>query len=377
MDNPLATSPKLCDKTMAKIREKLDEDAKELGFQQLGVSGFDLRAASNSLKQWLKAGYQGEMRYMQEHTELRENPAILHAGSVRAISVRMDYMNDIAFAPTQLKDKSKAYISRYALGRDYHKLIRKRLTTLAKKLDKNLKQLGFHELGYRAFTDSAPIFERALAEKAGLGWVGKNCMLINRKAGSYFFLGEILTNLPLPINTKIETNHCGSCRSCFDICPTNAFVGDKILDARRCISYLTIELKSAIPKELRRPMGNRVFGCDDCQLACPWNRFSKPTQEADFSPRHNLDKANLLELYAWCEQEFLEKTAGMPIRRTGYANFKRNLAVALGNAPYSLEISEKLLHSKGQISPLVDEHIEWALQEQAQKRGRLKPNLGE
>lgn len=357
----------LCDQTMQEITNQLHAHASEMGFQQIGISDLNLKEANNALKRWLKAGYHGQMHYMEQHSDLRENPALLHPNSLRAISVRMDYMSDASLIPKQLNNKSKAYLSRYALGRDYHKVIRKRLTHLAKKLDQDLKQRGYHDLGYRAFTDSAPIFERAIAEKAGLGWIGKNCMLINPKAGSYFFLGEILTNLPLPVNTHIERDHCGRCRSCFDACPTQAFVGDKILDARRCISYLTIELKQAIPHELRRPMGNRVFGCDDCQIACPWNRFSRPTEEPDFQVRHDLDKASLLELYAWDETEFLQKTAGMPIRRAGYESFKRNLAVALGNAPYSLEISQQLESSLGKISPMVDEHIRWALKEQAEK----------
>ena len=248
-------------------------------------------------------------------------------------------------------------MSRYALGRDYHKLIRKRLTQLGKQL-----QQAAGDMGFRAFVDSAPVLERALANKAGLGWIGKNTMLINRQAGSYFFLGEILTDLPLPVDEPYAKDHCGRCQSCLDICPTQAFVGPHVLDARRCISYLTIELDGPIPEELRPGMGNRIFGCDDCQIGCPWNRFSKPTQETDFTPRHALDKATLLALFRWDEATFLKNTEGMPIRRTGYENWQRNIAVALGNGPYSLEVEQALLECHSLSTAMVQEHIDWALQ---------------
>ena len=272
----------------------------------------------------------------------------------------MDSLPADARIKEQLQDKSLAYVSRYALGRDYHKVIRKRLTQLGKMIE---AEVGH---GYRAFVDSAPVLERALASNAGLGWLGKNTMLINKKAGSYFFLSELLTDLPLPIDQPDDKNHCGSCTSCIDICPTQAFVGEQVLDARRCISYLTIELKGPIPTDLRKGMGNRIFGCDDCQLCCPWNRFSKTTQETDFTPRHPLDNATLLELFAWDEATFLKHTEGNPIRRTGYQNWLRNIAVALGNAPTSIEIVEALKQRLPEASELVTEHIEWALEQHLQ-----------
>ena len=329
------------------------------GFQQLGVSGIDLEQHGEYLQAWLQQGYHGTMEYMAAHDDMRWRPDKLHPGTIRVISVRMDYMAPGIELVDALTDANRAYISRYALGRDYHKLIRKRLTQLGKRIQTSAQAMGF-----RAFVDSAPVLERALATQAGLGWIGKNTMLINRKAGSYFFLGEILTDLPLPLDTAYSRNHCGRCRSCLDICPTQAFVGPYVLDARRCISYLTIELDGPIPEHLRPLMGNRIFGCDDCQIGCPWNRFSNTTSETDFSPRHRLDKATLLELFAWDESTFLKRTEGMPIRRTGYINWCRNIAVALGNASPSLEVLAALENRLGQINELVDEHIRWAISQQ-------------
>ena len=346
---------------------QLQEDIRlwslEAGFQQCGISGTDTGNHEAYLQRWLEAGYHGEMAYMAEHVSdqghMRAHPELLQPGTLSVISLRMDYLAPGVELLEQLNTAENAYISRYALGRDYHKLIRKRLTQLGQRI-----QQAIGELGFRAFVDSAPILERALAEQAGLGWIGKNTMLINRKAGSYFFLGEILTDLPLTVQEKQETNHCGRCRACLDICPTQAFAGPYVLDARRCISYLTIELDGPIPEELRKGMGNRIFGCDDCQIGCPWNRFSRTTSETDFTPRHRLDKATLLELFAWDETTFLKKTEGMPIRRTGFENWMRNIAVALGNAPVSLEIPEALKGKLGLVSTLVDEHIQWALRQQ-------------
>ena len=341
------------------LHEQLRLWATELGFQQLGITGVELGEHEQRLQQWLAAGYHGEMGYMADHGNMRSRPAELLPGTLRVISVRMDYRAPGIELAEALTDKHRAYISRYALGRDYHKLVRKRLTELGNRL-----QQAAGPLGFRAFVDSAPVLERALASNAGLGWIGKNTMLINRKAGSYFFLGEILTDLPLPVDTPYTGEHCGRCTACLDICPTQAFVGPHVLDARRCISYLTIELKGPIPEHLRPGMGNRIFGCDDCQIGCPWNRFSKPTDEADFTPRHRLDKATLLELFAWDEQTFLARTEGMPIRRTGYENWLRNIAVALGNAPASLEVQAALHRRRPMVSELVQEHIDWALQQQ-------------
>lgn len=338
------------------LREQLNHWASELGFQQVGVTDIDLDEAGQHLKDWLKAGYQGRMDYMSSHGDMRWKPDQLLPGTLRIISVRMDYRPPDVQLTEALADRNTAYVSRYALGRDYHKLIRKRLTQLGKRLQQQASDMGF-----RAFVDSAPILERAAANKAGLGWVGKNTMLINRKAGSWFFLGEILTDLPLPVDRAFEQDHCGQCTACIDICPTQAFVGPYVLDARRCISYLTIELDGPIPVELRKGIGNRIFGCDDCQIACPWNRFSNPTKESDFHPRHQLDKAQLIALFQWDEATFLKNTEGMPIRRTGYENWQRNIAVALGNAPKSIEVAEALNAGKGRVSAMVDAHIEWGI----------------
>jgi epoxyqueuosine reductase len=258
----------------------------------------------------------------------------------------------------RLAEPEKAYVSRYALGRDYHKLIRKRVQQLADKIQGEIGPFGF-----RAFVDSAPVLEKAIAEQAGLGWIGKNTLVLNRKAGSYFFLSELFVDLPLPVDEPHSTEHCGRCTACLDICPTNAFVGPYVLDARRCISYLTIELKTAIPEELRPLIGNRVFGCDDCQIVCPWNRFARPSTESDFKPRHNLDNAGLAELFLWDEEKFLSSTEGSPLRRAGYERWLRNLAVGLGNAPSTIAVLEALKARRDYPSALVREHVEWALKQ--------------
>ena len=341
------------------LRQQLDNWGRELGFQQIGVTNIDLGQHGEFLQQWLEAGYHGEMDYMAAHGTMRSHPEQLQPGTVRVISARMDYLAPDVSLKDALQDHNRAYISRYALGRDYHKLIRKRLTQLGKQL-----QQAAGDMGFRAFVDSAPILERAAAQRSGLGWIGKNTMLINRKAGSYFFLGEILTDLPLPVDAPYDQEHCGRCTACLDICPTQAFVGANVLDARRCISYLTIELDGPIPEDLRPGIGNRIFGCDDCQIGCPWNRFSKATHETDFTPRHALDKATLLELFSWDETLFLKRTEGMPIRRTGYENWQRNIAVALGNAPQSLEVVDALQRARERATEMVREHIDWALRRQ-------------
>ncbi len=332
----------------------------EAGFQQVGITDVDLAAYKPHYDNWLKANYHGEMEYMQRHAEKRGNPALLHEGSLRCISFRLDYRSDEQMQEI-LASPTKAYISRYALGRDYHKLMRKRMAQLAERI----QQVADQQLNQRAFVDSAPVLERALAEKSALGWIGKNTMLINSKAGSYFFLGEILTDLSLPVDTEQEDQHCGSCSACLPACPTNAFVGAYQLDARKCISYLTIELKEEIPEELRPLMGNRIFGCDDCQVVCPWNKFSQMSQESDFSPRHHLEDVELLELFNWSEEEFLQKTEGSAIRRVGYQCWLRNLSVALGNAPTDKNIVQALQWRFGQaeISSMVKDHILWALEQ--------------
>lgn len=334
------------------------EWAAQLGFQQLGITDVDLSEDAARLDDYLAAGYHGEMEYMASHGTMRSRPDELVPGTVRVISVRMDYLPDDTQMAKVLAQPEQAYISRYALGRDYHKLIRKRLQMLAEKITQAVGPFG-----HRAFVDSAPVLEKPLARKAGLGWMGKNTLILNRKAGSWFFLGELLVDLPLPIDEPNDRDHCGKCTACLEVCPTQAFVGERMLDARRCISYLTIELKGAIPEELRPMIGNRVFGCDDCQLVCPWNRFAKATQENDFQPRHRLDNSSLAELFMWSEEEFSARTLGSPIRRTGYERWLRNLAVGLGNAPSTIPVLEALKARLEHPSQLVREHVLWALQQ--------------
>lgn len=340
------------------LAKSIKEWGQLLGFQQVGISDIDLVEAGNKLKTWLKNNYHGEMHYMSLHGSKRFHPEELVPGTLRIISCRMDYLPPNANRKIILKDANKAYIANYALGRDYHKLIRKRLKQLANKIKETNR-----ELNYRVFADSAPILEKPLATKAGLGWQGKHTLVLNKKAGSWFFLGEILTNLPLPIDKPVH-NECGTCQACLNICPTKAIFAPYQLDARRCISYLTIEYKGSIPVELRSLMGNRIFGCDDCQLICPWNRFAKSTQEKDFHPRHGLDGANLITLFAWTEEEFSKKTEGSAIRRATYFGWLRNIAIALGNAPHSQEIISALKQQKDHPSELVREHVIWALKQQ-------------
>ena len=330
--------------------------ARELGFQKLGISDVDLAEHEAYLQKWLDAGYHGGMDFMATHGTRRSRPEALVPGTCRVLSVRMDYLPPGDDPEATLADGERAYIARYALGRDYHKVLRRRLARLAKRIE---AEAGGGQ--YRAFVDSAPVLERAIAENAGLGWIAKNTMLINEQAGSWFFLGEIYTDLPLPADAPRTQKHCGSCRACLDICPTDAFPGPFELDARRCISYLTIEHKGSIDEALRPLMGNRVFGCDDCQLVCPWNKFAQATAEDDFRPRHGLDAPALAELFAWDEATFLERTAGSPIRRVGYERWLRNLAVGLGNAPTSAAVVEALRARRDHPSALVREHVEWAL----------------
>lgn len=327
----------------------------ELGFQEVAITDVDLSAYEGHLEEWIARNFHGEMAYMANNHDKRVHPEKLHPGTIRVVCVRMDYALQRDNSLNFIDEKDIAYVARYARGRDYHKVIRKRLQRLADKI-----QAEAGPLGYRAFVDSAPVLERALAEKAGIGWIGKNTMLINKDAGSWFFLGELFTDLPLPVDTP-DLPHCGTCHACIDACPTNAFVQPNQLDARRCISYLTIELRESIPVEFRAAMGNRVFGCDDCQLVCPWNKFTEPTREQDFTPRHRLDAASLVELFAWSEEEFLRNTEGSPIRRIGYECWLRNIAVGLGNAGDSPEIKAALQARADHPSPLVREHVAWAL----------------
>ena len=329
--------------------------ARELGFQQLGISDVDLGEHPQYLQRWLDAGYHGEMHYMAKHGERRGHPDQLLPGTLRVLSLRMDYLEPDTQPLRVLENPEKAYISRYTLGRDYHKLVRKRLAQLAKRIETACG--GNH----RAFVDSAPVLERAIAEQAGLGWIAKNTMLINARAGSWFFLGEIYTDLPLPTTVAQQDKHCGSCRACLDICPTNAFIGPFELDARRCISYLTIEHAGSIDEELRPLMGNRIFGCDDCQLVCPWNKFAQASEEKDFSPRHQLDDSDLVELFLWDEATWLRNTEGSALRRIGHHRWLRNIAVALGNAPTSETVVRALESRADYPSELVREHVQWAL----------------
>lgn len=344
---------------LATLAIKIKQWGQQLGFSQVGISDTSLSEAENHLHNWLARDFHGEMDYMQRHGYKRSRPALLQEDTLRVISVRMDYLPESHLAMNQsLTDTTAAYISRYALGRDYHKMMRQRLQQLIDKIRAESPST------MRAFVDSAPVLEKALAEKAGLGWIGKHSNLINRQAGSWFFLGEIYTDLALPIDNKASA-HCGDCRACIDICPTQAIIAPYQVDARRCVSYLTIELHGSIPEDLRPLIGNRIYGCDDCQIICPWNRFAKLTAEKDFNPRHQLNSQQLLSVFAWSETEFLTKTEGSAIRRIGYQRWLRNIAVALGNAPASPLIIDALKTKYEHSSDMVKEHVLWALIQQS------------
>lgn len=374
-------------KNIAILQQNIEKLAIKLGFDAIGFSDIDLSSHEKYLNKWLQKGFHGQMSYMQKHGTKRSRPNELVAGTCSVISVRLDYLPEKQQVTENILNKpEKAFISRYALGRDYHKLMRNRLQNLSSHIAKTIG-----EFGYRVFTDSAPVLEKALAEKSGLGWIGKHSNVIQEKTGSWFFIGEIFTDLPLLPSNKSE-NHCGSCQKCIDICPTQAIVGPYQVDARRCISYLTIELKGSIPEEFRKDMGNRIYGCDDCQLVCPWNKFAQLTRETDFLPRHQLDNQTLLELFLWTEDEFLEKTQGSAIRRIGYEHWQRNLAIGIGNAlsvkqsknksvkqpihklvNLTMKQSEsastytnsiQVLREKRETSSeMVKEHIDWALKQ--------------
>jgi epoxyqueuosine reductase len=329
--------------------------AAEAGFQRCGISDIALEEDERHLRDWLDKGLHGSMRWMAEHGDKRSRPADLVPGTLRVISVGLDYGRDPDEAWATLEDGERAYVARYALGRDYHKLMRNRLQKLADRVAEDIGPFGF-----RVFVDSAPVLERALARNAGLGWIGKHTCLIDKDGGSWFFLGEIYIDLPLPVDPPASA-HCGTCTRCIDICPTQAIVAPHRLDARRCIAYLTIEHEGAIDEDLRPLIGNRIFGCDDCQLVCPWNKFAKTTDEPDFRTRNHLDTATLADLFAWDEDEFLQRTEGSPIRRSGHARWLRNLAIALGNAPTSPEVVAALHSRRGIDDAMVREHVEWAL----------------
>ncbi|MCE2595161.1 tRNA epoxyqueuosine(34) reductase QueG [Motilimonas cestriensis] len=352
----------MTEQALEKLANNIKKWGQELGFQQVGIADIDLSEHEAELQQWLDSNYHGAMDYMSRHGMMRARPDELHPGALRVISVRMDYLPPDASFANDLKHTEVGYISRYALGRDYHKVMRQRL----KQLGEQIKQ-SCSELDYRPFVDSAPILERPLAANAGLGWVGKHSLVLDEQAGSWFFLGELLVNLPLPVDQPI-TEKCGSCVACITICPTQAIVEPYVVDARRCISYLTIELNGPIPEEFRPLIGNRIYGCDDCQLICPWNRYAKLTDEADFHPRTQLKSQQLLTLFNWTEAEFLQRTEGSPIRRIGFERWQRNIAVALGNASYRAEVTEALEQALASAtSDLVKEHILWALTQQQQK----------
>lgn len=357
--SPAAADAVAMDKAqLADLADAIKREGRTLGFQQVGVAGVDLGEAESRFKSWLARGFHGEMDYLRRHGSKRTRPAELVPGTVRVVSARMDYWPEgSADAEDRLDRSPHAYVSRYALGRDYHKVLRARLKRLA-----DFIRVRAGGAGYRVFVDSAPVLEKPLAQNAGLGWIGKHTNLLNANAGSWFFLGELFTDIPLPVD-KPSADHCGSCRACIDICPTGAIVAPYVLDARRCISYLTIELRGSIPEEFRRAIGNRVFGCDDCQLVCPWNKFATPSKEADFTARHGLDVALLTDLFRWSESDWDAGTRGSALRRAGYEGWLRNLAVALGNAETSPEVIAALGERIDHPSEMVREHVHWALEQ--------------
>ncbi|WP_281213207.1 tRNA epoxyqueuosine(34) reductase QueG [Shewanella insulae] len=363
MPDPSALTPQALQQLALKIKTW----GKALGFAQIGICDTDLSAEEPKFQAWLDKSYHGEMAYMESHGMMRARPQELHPGTMRVISARMDYLPPEAGFATHLKDPRLAYISRYAGGRDYHKMIRNRLKKLGQQIEAELKTLGLERPNYRPFVDSAPILERPLADKAGLGWTGKHSLLLNHEAGSWFFLGELLIDLPLPVDIPVQAD-CNTCVACIKSCPTDAIVEPYVVDGRRCISYLTIELQGAIPEEFRPLMGNRIYGCDDCQLVCPVNGEAPLTQESDFHTRDPLKYPELLTLFAWNEAEFLKFTEGSAIRRIGHRRWLRNIAVALGNAPASPDIVAALetrLESD-EVDEMVREHIDWALSRQTQ-----------
>lgn len=345
--------------------------AQAQGFQDARVSDINVDEYFTPFQQWVKNDYHGEMSFLERNQNLRQFPDQLHPGTLRVISLRYNYLPEQAKFAETLKQSQNANISRYALGRDYHKLLRKKLSNLCQQLEKEFSDL--EELDYRVFVDSAPVLETAFAEKSGLGWKGKHSLVINQSAGSWFFLAEIFINLPLPVDPPVE-DLCGSCSACIKLCPTNAILDSKTVDATRCISYLTIENKGEIPTELRPLLGNHIYGCDDCQLACPWNRFSELSKDTSFAARHHIDDISLITLWQWNEEEFLTRFQGSPIRRIGYQSWLRNIAVALGNGSPSEEVINQLKDKRSQVSPIVQEHIDWALEQLEVKEQQSAPS---
>ncbi|MDH5630193.1 MAG: tRNA epoxyqueuosine(34) reductase QueG [Gammaproteobacteria bacterium] len=344
---------------LRKIKNNICKIAEQYGFQDARVSDTATEKYMPAYKEWIAKGYHGDMYFLEENQKLREFPEKLHPDTTRIISLRYDYLSDKANFLLPLKDPNLANISRYALGRDYHKIMRKKLQRIASDIETMISQS--FQLNYRVFVDSAPVLETLFAEKSGLGWKGKHSLIINKDAGSWFFLGEIFINLPLEVDEQVE-DLCGSCTACINLCPTNAIIKGKQIDATRCISYLTIENKGAIPENLRDLMGNRIYGCDDCQLACPWNRYSNLSNDPSFNPKHNLQNISLLELFQWNENDFLKNFEGSPIRRIGFEKWQRNLAVALGNSEADDQKIAVLKSKIGNISQMVDQHILWALE---------------
>jgi len=353
---------------LAQLSMQIKQLAGEFGFADCGITDTDNETAGERLEQWLDLGYQANMDYMSKHGSKRYRAKELVPGTKRIICLRMDYLDPKLTTLSALQDGECAYIARYALGRDYHKLVRKRLAQLSKAIEALIGPFG-----HRVFVDSAPVLEKPLAQKAGLGWQGKHTLLINRKQGSWFVLGEIFVDLPLPIDEPYQKDHCSRCESCMNVCPTNAFPQPYVLDANRCIAYLTIEHRGSIAKELRPLIGNRVFGCDDCQLACPWNRAPGTTQENDFKPRHGLDQAKLAQLFQWSEEQFLERTQGSPIRRAGFEGWQRNLAIGLGNGPATTNSIQALENQRDKATPMVAEHIDWALNQLLKRKSKIIP----
>ena len=356
---------------LAALAVRIRALALEAGFQRFGISDVALGEDEAHLRDWLARGLHGSMNWMARHGDKRSRPDELVPGTVRVISVGLDYGQDADAAWANLDDGERAYVARYALGRDYHKLMRQRLQKLA---DRIAEEIG--PFGHRVFVDSAPVLERALARNGGLGWIGKHTCLIDRDGGSWFFLGEVYVDLPLPVDAP-ATAHCGTCTRCIDICPTGAITAPYRLDARRCISYLTIEHEGSIDEALRPLIGNRVFGCDDCQLVCPWNKFARRTDEPDFRARNDLDRASLAELFAWSEAEFLQRTEGSAIRRSGHARWLRNIAVALGNAPSTPDVLRALESRRDAEDPVVREHVAWALARHAARHSAIAADLVE
>jgi epoxyqueuosine reductase len=365
---PLSPTSALTSQQLADLAINIKQLASEFGFADCGITDTDNESAGQRLEQWLDLGYHADMDYMSKHGSKRYRAAELVPGTKRIICLRMDYLDPKLTTLSTLEDAEQAYIARYALGRDYHKLVRKRLAQLSKAIEALIGPFG-----HRVFVDSAPVLEKPLAQKAGLGWQGKHTLLINRKQGSWLLLGEIFVDLALPIDPPYDKDHCSRCSSCMTVCPTSAFPEPYVLDANRCIAYLTIEHKGSIPLELRPLMGNRVFGCDDCQLACPWNRAPAATKEDDFKPRHGLDQAKLAALFMWTEAEFLTRTEGSPIRRAGFEGWQRNLAIGLGNGPATPATLHALQQQRSSATPMVMEHIDWALDQLRQRQAQIIP----